>query len=685
MKKVSLFAAFISCLLVSMMQIPVSAEEQQNQSFTQPFQNQTASLSGHSVRATMYFTKEDYWDVKQAQLNLDFQLSQLDNDESSDLTVMLNGIKIYSWHPEANPKRQTKTIDLPKELIETTNTLVIEGQLIDSSNEKQGVRQTPANWLTVYEGSNVNFQYDIMDTENSLASFYSHFIGVDTATSDKNVLLISDKPSDPEISSATYAYLGIARLTSGSAPVSIDTWKNDSQTKKDFQLIFGRYEKIPEKYQKQISNEKLEDEAVIRLFNEEGRHILVVTSKSDARLQDAGRYIANQELMKQTQSNEKYVTEDTQTFTSSLEFDGNILLTSTNNQLLGANHQEQTYFINLPAHETNIDGSSFTLDLKYANNLDFDTSLVTVYANDVAIGSKKLTADKSNGDTMTFKVPDGIQAPGNLVIRVAFDLNLKNTNAVENEQTPWALVENTSSGIIRTTEKFDLLYTNYPNLLLQGERLADLGIVLPEKLDEHYLGALTNVLNLLGKYTLRNTGEVTYYSEVPSNKELAKRNLIILGTPKDNELIKTLNNDLYFNYNKAGSTFLSNEKLSIEEEYGRQIGTVQLLQSPYNKEAGMVVLTGVSSENVFLASTQVVNQAQVATYKGDAIVVDSDGKKYDYRFKKVADPKEEENLVQHVISNQQMLIYGIVFVLVFAILASTTYFMIKKYQDGEGE
>lgn len=39
-------------------------KEQDNHTFTQPFQNKTISLTGTSVRSTMYFTKIDYWDVK---------------------------------------------------------------------------------------------------------------------------------------------------------------------------------------------------------------------------------------------------------------------------------------------------------------------------------------------------------------------------------------------------------------------------------------------------------------------------------------------------------------------------------------------------------------------------------------------------------------------------------------------
>ena len=58
-KTVTLIGLFFLAILIGVASPTVYAEnkEQDNHTFTQPFQNKTISLTGTSVRSTMYFTK----------------------------------------------------------------------------------------------------------------------------------------------------------------------------------------------------------------------------------------------------------------------------------------------------------------------------------------------------------------------------------------------------------------------------------------------------------------------------------------------------------------------------------------------------------------------------------------------------------------------------------------------------
>jgi len=111
-------------------------------------------------------------------------------------------------------------------------------------------------------------------------------------------------------------------------------------------------------------------------------------------------------------------------------------------------------------------------------------------------------------------------------------------------------------------------------------------------------------------------------------------NLIVLGTPSNNAMIKSLNKDLYFKYSDDYRGFVSNEKLSIEEDYGKTIGTAQLIRSPENSKKGILVLTGATPEASYLASTQLNFKKNIDQFTGDAIVVDQNNNHYSYRFKK---------------------------------------------------
>lgn len=91
------------------------------QTYTQPFQNSTTTLSGDSVEANMYFIKMDYWQVKKVTINLNFQVSQLANRATSDITLSLNGTKFYSFRPKNQTGLQTKAIEVPLRLIQGEN------------------------------------------------------------------------------------------------------------------------------------------------------------------------------------------------------------------------------------------------------------------------------------------------------------------------------------------------------------------------------------------------------------------------------------------------------------------------------------------------------------------------------------------------------------------------------------
>ena len=593
-KTVTLIGLFFLAILIGVASPTVYAEnkEQDNHTFTQPFQNKTISLTGTSVRSTMYFTKIDYWDVKKASFNMTYQITQLKNNQTSDLTVAVNGVKFYSWRPENTTGIQQKTIEIPLELIKETNTLTVEGQIINQAgNDMYNLIETPANWLTMYEGSNVNFQYDLQLPENTIHSFYNHFVGADTIANKHSVILTPENASEKELAAATHALAGAARLITTSEELLPMASLNKEQSA-PYQLIIASYDKLPDQYKSQIDSKRVEDQAVLKFFNQPDKHVLVATSKDEDLLVRAGRYLANYELMTQTDKEETTVDENTDTFSSTLEFDGNYPLTSTGDKLEGAYHQEQTYFVNLPVDRNNANGSRVHLHFKYAENLDFDSSLVTVYANDKPIGSKKLSAARANGDELNLEFP-------------------KNLEIAES-----------------------------------------------------------------------NVGEITYYKKAPKNAALENHNLIIFGTPKDNPMIRKLNDQLYFHYDKDFTRFVSNEKLSIEKDYGKQIGTAQLMFSPYNAKAAALILTGAKSQGVFLASTQVNTEKNTSMYKGDAIVVDPNYRRYDYRFKKRVSNVSNESLGKRIVNNHKLMIYLFVFLIGMTIIGLSAFFIVKKNLKG---
>lgn len=650
---------------------------QGSQTYTQQFQNTNTTLSGKSVRSTTYFNKIDYWDVKKATFNLTYATTQLRNDQASNITVSLNGVKFYSFKPSNNDGQQTISIDLPLNLLQSSNVLTIQGQIIDQ-NQSGDPESTPANWLTIYNGSNVNFSYDVKQPDNQISAFYNHFTGNDTVSNHQSVILVPAKASNDELAAATYALTGISRvLTTNDAKVNISSLADSSMNNQPYQIVIAKYNQLPQEYHKAVNASDLQNgKAILKFVNGKDKKVLVVTAKSASSLIQAGKYISNEELMKQTTADSKMIDTDTEVFSSQMQNNGDYPLATDGTKLTGSGHQEQVFFINLPHHQNNSKGSYINLNFKYADNIDFKTSLVTVYVNGKPIGSKRLTAAKVNGDHLKVNIPNNTNLSSACTVRVAFDLNMKNDHV--NGQTPWAYIENDSNAYINSTDKTDLLFNNYPSCFIKDSTFNNIAVQLPHKMNQDYYQALSNIFNLIGCYAETNVGNITFHSGEMADSELANHNVIVLGTPKDTSLIRKWNSKLFFKFNKHFNRFVSNEKMSIESDYGKQIGVVQLLFNPENKDKAALVVSGATPKDVELASTQIDTQAHAGALKGDAAVIDQNGRQFMYRFKKKVNNQHGPSIYKRIKSNPAFMTYMIIGSLTLILIAVIVYLFIRK-------
>lgn len=627
--------------------------------YTQPFQNTTTTLSGQSVSMSTYFIKMDYWKVKQATLNLSFQISQLSDRQTSDLTVAVNGVKFYSFRPSKKTGLQTKSVTIPLRLLQGQNQITLSGQVLNQAGKQDyRVAQTPANWLTVDSRSTVNFAYQLMSPTENVDSFYDHFSGPDTIANQNSVIRVPEQATNAELTASMYALTGESRvITTENQQIPVTPFSTKSGQDADYQLIIAKYDHLPAQFKRQVSSQAVSKSAQIQRYDAGQKHYLIVTATSDKLLEKAARFVANQELMTETKYPSETVTAKTRTFTSELHYNGHYQLTSSADKIVGAGHQERSYFVNLPIDRNNADGSTVTLKLRYAKNLNFKNSLATVYVNDTAIGSKRLTAKRANGDSLTVHLPKGMALGNSFTVRVAFDLPMSTSTTANNSQTPWASVESDSYANIKSATGNTLLFSNYPSLFLKNQTYDHLAVMRPKTLTTTDYQTLTNIFNLIGNYAKQNTGSIEFYTKTPSKKVLKNANVIAFGTPKQTQLIRHLNSQLYFQYNSSETGFVSNEKLSLEARYAQTVGTAQLLRSPYNSKRGLLVVTGADSNATYLASTQINYQRNIQQYTGDTIVVDPDNNQYGYRFKKDKWIDAQLNVDQTLQQHRQLLIY----------------------------
>nr|WP_235804775.1 cellulose biosynthesis cyclic di-GMP-binding regulatory protein BcsB [Levilactobacillus parabrevis] len=677
---VLLGVAFLSVFLGA---TPASAKTKVAlKTYTQPFQNNTTSLSGQSVEMSTYFIKMDYWDVKKATLNLNYQVSQLSSRQLSDITVSLGGVKFASFRPNKQTGLQTKTIKIPLRLLSGENELKISGQILNRAGKRDyRLTQTPANWLTVDNRSAVNFQYALKAPTKNIDAFYDHFSGPDTIVNRDAYIVVPNQANNAELAASMYALTGESRvITTENQQIPVVQMSNADGRAADYQLVMAEYQHLPARFQKLFKRADLRNTSQIKRYDAKGKHYLVVTATTGTLLEKAARFVANSELMKESKHPTETITAGTQTFTSTLNYDGKYQLTTEADRITGANHQERSYFVSLPVDRNNADGSTISIHLRYARNLDFKNSLATVYINDTPIGSKRLSAARADNDTLTVALPKGMALGNSFTVRVALDLPMSNTAGTQdNTHTPWASIEPTSVARVKSAPGNDLLFSNYPNLFLKNSTYDDIAVVRPQTMTSTDYQTLTNIFNLIGNYAENNRGTIKFYDQQPSKHVMADANVIAFGTPKQNQLIHHLNRHLYFKYNDTEARFLSNEKLSIEQQYGQTIGSAQLLRSPYNRKKGLLVVTGARANGTYLASTQINYQRNIAQYKGDAIIVDPDNNHDDFRFKKNKLIDTSLNTKQEVSRHSQELLYLGIALMVIVVVTVALLLLLWKH------
>lgn len=658
--------------------------------FITNFQSTKSSLVGSAPTSNFYFSVLEYWDVDKVTLNLDYNVSQLTRNEASSITISMNGTKFYSFRPtEATQERQSLSLEIPKDLLKKgENELKVEGVIVTKETQDVcSVTQSAADWLHIFNGSNVGVSYTKQPISNAIQSFNTYFGGMDSAVQKKVAILVPDKANEVELQSAVYALSGYTKKNEADgATIPISPFSDSASKDLPYTIMVAEYKNLPAEYQSKIDAEKVKKDAVIQLFKTENKAVLVVTSNDPKALIKAGRFVANDELMSQISSDQKVVTTTTETASQPLKINDELPLTKTGDEVGGTGHQEKKYFMSLPANRSIAENSEVNLAFRYAKNLDFDRSLVTVSINDIPIGSKKLNKEYADSDTVSFKMPVDLSVVGNYTVTVSFDLEMKSVPCVaDSSQTPWAYIAPESTLLINTQDRTDLLFQNYPFPFLQDGSYNQIGIVLPDKMDQNYYQSLTNIINLLGKYTADNTGIVKFFPTTATKDDLKNYNLILMGSPKDNPVIKSLNKELYFQYDKAGNGFVSNEKLSIETDYGKQIGTGQLIHSPYNEGAGALVVTGATSEAVYLASKEMASQASLSRHAGDGFVIDKDKNSYNYRFKKSEDVGKKKTFVEKIQKNSTLTIYLLTVALVGISVIVGLFLAFRKNRKMKGD
>jgi len=652
------------------------------------FVHEEAFLSDHSLtglfdQCVKNFNTGD-WAIKDAVVKLRYTATQLADNTLSSMTLTLNGQIFYSQRiePSVNGETQELTVALPIDAItEGQNTLTIDTYVRTADSLPCVDDVSKANWMMIFKESIVSIQYLPQAPCDTVAQFYTQFTSIDALENRQSAVVIRPDADNAELTAAALILSGV----SGQAQMFYDNMAletADDISNSLYRLYVSTYAELPAGLKNALSPEEqqaAQNNAVLALINGGGgSKLLLLTGSDDAALINAARLFGNDSYVTQLRKTWKSVSATDSVLMEKQETQQYLPLTETGTYLKGAFRQSASYYISFPENRLLAYSSQISLSMRYAENLDFDRSLVTVYINDEPVGSKKLEKDKAQGDTVVFDIPSDLNVSGNFSVRVSFDLEIKDLwCTLRQDETPWAWISEESLLKLSTVSADALIFQYYPSPFIKDGSFSDTVVVLPSAFGSADLEALREIMLTFGRYLTDNTGNLSV-EKASDTSDFKGDNVISIGRYKNNLIAQQLNDKMYFRFSPEGTTLLSNEKMQIDPSYGASLGTVQLFNSPYGDDKrALMIVSGVSDEGMLLGAAYVGSTDNLWKIYGDGFVTDGEDV-FPFRFKE--DNAQQQTGLSQLLTRSDLRTVAIAAGLVVLLALTAVILLWRKYR-----
>lgn len=643
---------------------------------------------------SFYFNVDKWINVESLTSNININVNQLvDSSKESYITFSLNGVPFYSKDIiyDESKKTQNIKVDIPLDNIkEGANEFKIEGYC-RISDEPCVDDVNIANWIVIKKDSSVDIKYKERVVDNKIMNFPYPFIKASNNNDTK--IVIPNDYSDYDLQRAFLLSSYLVGNNTINNKIEIIKYNDLKKKDNDSNIIYlGSKDSIPSEINNMFSDLEgldLSSSAVIRLGNspytndKDISKLMVITSEDESYNLKAINLLRNDDLISQIDSDKFIVTKDINEIMKVDEVKNIVSLKDmgiNELQFKGLFRSESTISYFIPKNRVISDGGKIKLNFRYSENLDFDKSLLTVYINNSPIGSKKLEKENTLNDDLEITIPSNAISNNYVEIKLAFDLELPNTYCERREEEmPWAVISGDSYINYATENSMGYFFDKYPAPFVVDNRFNDVLLSVPDTMSSEELTLLGDIFEIIGTEISNNTGnlEVARYSNL--NEREKDKNLIIYGTPKNNELIKAVNNNLWFKYDENYDKFIGNEKLFLTEDFNSNISIFQLDISPYNKQRAMLVLTSPNKDILIKSLRYLGDNNKLINLSGDSVIVDKYGEIRTFKFKEDIKTPIYEKFIK--LESNSKLIIGLLVLIAIFIGLSVFMFYSKNKKD----
>ncbi|MCI9977611.1 cellulose biosynthesis cyclic di-GMP-binding regulatory protein BcsB [Clostridioides difficile] len=640
-----------------------------------------------------FFEVNKNWDIEEVLLHLNFSKSQILNGDVSSLTVLINNVPIKSIKLNAKTDyKNTLEVLVPKDyIIQGYNEIKIKAYKTISDKICQDDSNT-GNWMVIHKESYTSIRYTQKNMGNSISEYPYPYSEVEDKLNLDTTMVVPDNMTRGESTVVFNLASEFGKTTKNdNLKLNVKLYSEMKNWSEDNIIYVGKPENTAEEILNILSTKEqtlLSSNCIIKQVDSpynKNKKMMVIIGSNEEDLIKASNLLVENKLSNQVLSSSVIVNKNTNVKTNEQQELNLSHLTLkdlgySDFLLEGAFNQQALFDVKIPKGKILDYGSKIVLNLRYSDNLDFEKSLVTVSINDVVVGSKKLDRSHSNNDKLELKIPKDIDNKDYYQVKLAFNLSLKNQNCITRESNnPWAYVLNSSYLELSTKDKESLSFESYPYPFVKDDEFNDLTVIMPDYSGSQAMTWMSRLGVNLGASINSYKGNINVIRGKEFNDKYKDTNIIVFGVPLNNSVIQMLNDNLNIKFNKSYSTFLSNDKISLIDGYGKDISAIQLIKSPYNNQKNILVISSINEKNLYLGMDYLLNKSKVNDLKGDTITIDEYGEVEDlsYNLKVNKEVKVSNNNISISKTTKAFLIISFITIIVVAVLSML---YIKKYK-----
>ncbi|MCC0701208.1 cellulose biosynthesis cyclic di-GMP-binding regulatory protein BcsB [Clostridioides sp. ZZV15-6383] len=640
-----------------------------------------------------FFEVNKNWDIEEVLLHLNFSKSQILNGNVSSLTVLINNVPIKSIKLNAKTNyKNTLEVLVPKDyIIQGYNEIKIKAYKTISDKICQDDSNT-GNWLVIHKESYTSIRYKQKKMGNSINEYPYPYVEIEDNLKLDTTMVVPDNMTRGESTAVFNLASDFGKITKNdNLKFDVKLYSEMKNWSDDNIIYIGKPENTAEEILDTLSTKEqtlLSSNCLIKQVDSpynKNKKMMVVLGSNEENLIKASNLLIENRLSNQVLSSSILVNKDTNIkINREQELNlGHLTLKDLRYSdflLEGAFNQQALFDVKIPKGKVLDNGSKIVLNLRYSDNLDFEKSLVTVSINDVVVGSKKLDRSHSNNDKLELKILKDIDNKNYYQVKLSFNLSIKNSNCITRESnSPWAYVLNSSYLELSTKENESLSFENYPYPFVRDDEFNDLTVIMPDYSGSQAMTWMSRLGVNLGANINSHKGKINVIRGKEFNDKYKDTNIIVFGVPRNNSVIKKLNNNLNIKFNKSYSNFLSNDKISFIDDYGKNISAIQLIKSPFNNQKDIMVISSINEKNLYLGMDYLLNKSKVNDLKGDTLTIDEYGEVEDLAYN-VKTNKEIEDSSSNISINKTTKVFLMIsfITIIVAIILSMLY--MKKYK-----